>query len=134
MKKSLQDCILSSTITPWSSKRRRGCGVNIWRSRGCSVTFSGFPKTILFAPFERWWTKHSRSLRLVSSSCTRTPIGVPLYVFPHLARAVGPAAHARFSLPVDEAFRKEMIVWHFLGMMQGLYRARQASRRQVETR
>jgi hypothetical protein len=31
---------------------------------------------------------------------------------------------SRLSGPADEAFNREIVVFHFLGLMQGLYRAR----------
>ena len=32
--------------------------------------------------------------------------------------------HARFSARADEAFLREIIAWHFLGSMEGLFRSR----------
>lgn len=52
---------------------------------------------------------------------TRRLLGVPLYVFPQLLRAVKKAAVAKFTKPADEAFYREIIVWHFLGTIAGLF-------------
>jgi len=49
--------------------------------------------------------------------------GIPTYLFPQLARAFFNALKARFTQPRDEAFYREIIVWHFLGMMRGLAQA-----------
>ena len=49
---------------------------------------------------------------------------VPLYVFPQLLRAVGRMLSGRLTKPADEAFHREIIVAHFLGLIQGLYRSR----------
>lgn len=48
--------------------------------------------------------------------------GVPLYLFPQLARAVWKSLVMRLTHSADEAFRQEMIVWHFMGLMRGLSR------------
>ena len=75
--------------------------------------------------FRRWRFQTSRNIaqsRGVAGS--RRVLGVPLYLFPQLARACGNAFRAHFSEPQDEAFNREIIVWHFLGLMQGLVRSR----------
>lgn len=46
--------------------------------------------------------------------------GVPLYLFAQLARAAWASLAMRLTHPADEAFRQEMIVWHFMGLMRGL--------------
>lgn len=51
--------------------------------------------------------------------------GVPLYLFPQLLRAAALTIQMHLTRPADEAFRQEMIVWHFLGLIRGL-RQRQA--------
>lgn len=48
--------------------------------------------------------------------------GVPMYLVPQLLRAVGSSMAKRMTRPDDEAFRQEMIVWHFLGLIRGLFR------------
>lgn len=50
----------------------------------------------------------------------RRVFGIPLYLFPQLLRASMNAFSTRFTLPADEAFYRELIVWHFLGLMRGL--------------
>ena len=52
----------------------------------------------------------------------RQVAGVPLYLFPQLARAAWHSMTMRITRPADEAFRQEMIVWHFLGLIRGLAR------------
>lgn len=46
--------------------------------------------------------------------------GVPLYLFPQLLRAIALTVKMHLTRPADEAFRQEMIVWHFLGLIKGL--------------
>ena len=47
-----------------------------------------------------------------------------LLVSPQLIYAVMRMAWGRLTQPRDEAFNCEIIVFHFLGLIQGLYRAR----------
>jgi glycosyltransferase involved in cell wall biosynthesis len=73
--------------------------------------------------FRRW--RHQCSLNEAASwpqATGRQLRGVPLYLFPQLARAVWRSLAMRLTRPPDEAFRQEMIVWHFLGLMRGLSR------------
>jgi glycosyltransferase involved in cell wall biosynthesis len=49
---------------------------------------------------------------------------IPLFVFPQLMRAVLRMAWGHLTKPRDEAFSREIIVFHFLGLIHGLYRAR----------
>jgi glycosyltransferase involved in cell wall biosynthesis len=49
---------------------------------------------------------------------------IPLYVYSQLVTAVARMVWGHVSQPKDEAFNREMVVCHFLGMMQGLYRSR----------
>jgi hypothetical protein len=57
----------------------------------------------------------------------RRLLGIPRYLFPDLARAVWNAIRARLTAPADEAFNREMIVWHFLGVISGLRRRQRAA-------
>ena len=52
----------------------------------------------------------------------RRLFGIPRYLFPQLVRAAWNAIRARLTAPADEAFNREMIVWHFLGVISGLRR------------
>jgi len=54
----------------------------------------------------------------------RRLLNIPLYVFPQFLRAIGRMAWGHLTQPRDEAFNREIIVFHFLGLIQGLYRAR----------
>jgi len=51
-------------------------------------------------------------------------LGIPLYLFPQLIRASWQAVRAKFLYASDEAFFREMIIWHFLGTIRGLYTTR----------
>jgi len=78
----------------------------------------------------RKW-RYQTSLNIARSrglSGKRHLLGIPLYVFPQLIRAIKNAIVARFTGPEDEAFNREMIVWHFIGTMRGLYQTRSCGR------
>ena len=75
--------------------------------------------------FRRWRFQTSRNIaqsRGVAGE--RRFLGIPRYLFPQFARAVMNAVKARMTQPEDEAFHREIIVWHFLGVMHGLLRNR----------
>ena len=70
----------------------------------------------------RWRFQSSRNLAITKGfPGTRRLFNIPLYLFGQLARAALRAATGRFTLPADEAFYREMILFHFLGTMQGLF-------------
>jgi glycosyltransferase involved in cell wall biosynthesis len=102
-------------------------------ARGASVMFfadakvhhrvEGFRVTKRY--FRRWRFQTSRNIaqsRGVPGE--RRLFGIPWYLFPQVARAGMNAVKARFTQPEDEAFHREIIVWHFLGLMHGLLRNR----------
>ena len=77
------------------------------------------------AYFRRWRFQNSRNIahsRGVPG--IRRFMGIPLYIFPQLLRAIMRAGVARIMLPADEAFQREIIVWHFLGLITGLFDTR----------
>lgn len=55
---------------------------------------------------------------------SRRIFNIPLYVFPQLFRATARMVSAKISSSADDAFNREIIVWHFLGLIRGLYRSR----------
>lgn len=71
--------------------------------------------------FRRWRFQASRN---IAQTCEipggRGIIGVPFYFIPQLIRAVIKALKGRFWLAEDQAFHQEIIVWHFMGMINGL--------------
>lgn len=69
--------------------------------------------------FRRWRYQCSRNEAVALPAAGRRIAGVPLYLLPQLARAAWKAATMRLTHPADEAFRQEMIVWHFLGLVRG---------------
>lgn len=74
--------------------------------------------------FRRWRYQSSRNIAQSKGvSGKRRLMGIPLYMFPQLMRAMTRALVARVTLPADEAFYKEILVWHFLGFMAGLRQA-----------
>lgn len=75
--------------------------------------------------FRRWRFQTSRNIaQSKAMTGERRLLNIPLYVFPQFLRAVARMLWGYVSQPRDEAFNREIVVCHFLGMMQGLYRAR----------
>jgi len=75
--------------------------------------------------FRRWRFQTSRNIAQSRGLAgERRIFNVPLYVFPQLVRAIMRMVWGHLTLPRDEAFNREIVVFHFLGLMQGLYRAR----------
>lgn len=75
--------------------------------------------------FRRWRFQTSRNIaQSRGTQGDRRLFNVPLYVYPQLLRAIGRMLWSRLTLPADEAFNREIVVFHFLGLMQGLYRSR----------
>lgn len=75
--------------------------------------------------FRRWRYQTSRNLaEHLGFPGERRLLGIPLYLFGQSARAILRALLARFSAPADEAFLREIIAWHFLGSIEGLWRGR----------
>lgn len=54
----------------------------------------------------------------------RRLFNIPLYVFGQFARALARMLWGHLTQPRDEAFNREIIVCHFLGLMHGLYQSR----------
>ena len=75
--------------------------------------------------FRRWRFETSRNIAQSRGlSGERRIFNIPLYVFPQLLRAIGRMVSGHFTEQRDEAFNREIVVFHFLGLMQGLFRSR----------
>ena len=75
--------------------------------------------------FRRWRFQTSRNIAQSRGLAgERRFFNIPLFVFPQFARAVGRTLWGHLTKPRDEAFHREILVFHFLGLMHGLYRAR----------
>ncbi|CAH1087205.1 glycosyltransferase [Candidatus Nitrotoga sp. 1052] len=75
--------------------------------------------------FRRW--RFQTSLNIAQSrglAGERRLFNIPLYVLPQFMRAMARMLWGHMTQPLDEAFNREMVVCHFLGLMQGLYRSR----------
>jgi GT2 family glycosyltransferase len=75
--------------------------------------------------FRRWRFQTSRNIaqsRGVSGQ--RRLFNIPVYVFPQFLRAVARMLWGHLTQPKDEAFNREIVVFHFMGLMQGLFRSR----------
>lgn len=77
------------------------------------------------AYIRRWRRQTSRNLALSKGMPgNRRIFNIPLYLFPQFLRAVWRMIEARFGAPADEAFNREIIVFHFIGTFEGLIKAR----------
>lgn len=75
--------------------------------------------------FRRWRLQTSRNIvQSQGLSGKRRLFNIPFYVFPQFLRAVGRMIWGHLTQPRDEAFNREIVVFHFLGLMHGLFRAR----------
>ena len=75
--------------------------------------------------FRRWRFQTSRNIAQSRGHVgDRRLFNIPLYVFPQLMRAIMRMIWGKLTQPRDEAFNREIVVFHFLGLMQGLYRSR----------
>ncbi len=70
--------------------------------------------------FRRWRYQCSRNEALAAALPEgHRMFGVPRYLIMQLLRAAARTLSMTISRPADEAFRQEMIVWHFLGVIAG---------------
>lgn len=77
------------------------------------------------AYFRRWRFQTSRNIAQSRGLAgERRLLNIPLFVFPQFLRAVRRMVWGHLTQPRDEAFNREIVVFHFLGLMQGLFRAR----------
>lgn len=76
--------------------------------------------------FRRWRFETSRNIAQSNGlEGERRLLNIPLFVFPQLLRAVARMLWGHLTQPKDEAFNREIVVCHFLGLMLGLYHSRQ---------
>lgn len=81
------------------------------------------------AYIRRWRRQTSRNLALSKGlPGSRRIFNIPLYLFPQFLRAVWRMVGARLAAPADEAFNREIIVFHFIGTFEGLFKARTSPR------
>jgi len=74
------------------------------------------------AYMRRWRYQTSRNLALSTPvKGERRFFNVPLYMYPQLLRAMGRTVYGYLFKSADEAFYREIIMWHFLGFIRGLY-------------
>ena len=73
-----------------------------------------------------WRFQTSRNLAISKGlPGTRRVFNIPLYLFLQFLRALTRAFVGRLTQPRDEAFNREIVVFHFLGTFQGLWQMRQ---------
>lgn len=72
--------------------------------------------------FRSWRYQTSRNLAHVRGMPgERRLLGIPLYLGPQTVRAGWNWLSAKLTAPADEAFQREIILFHFLGTLRGLY-------------
>lgn len=75
--------------------------------------------------FRKWRLQTSRNIAVSRGvPGERRVFNIPLFLIPQFVRAVARALTAKFSQPADEAFNREIVVCHFIGTFQGLWRTR----------
>jgi glycosyltransferase involved in cell wall biosynthesis len=75
--------------------------------------------------FRRWRYQTSRNLaQSQGMEGARRLFNVPLYVFPQALRALARMVWGHLTQPRDEAFNREIVVFHFLGLIRGLVSVR----------
>jgi GT2 family glycosyltransferase len=73
----------------------------------------------------RWRMQTSRNIVLARGlPGERRLFNIPLYLFPQIARALGRVVSGRLWQAADEAFQREMVLCHFIGVVQGLRQQR----------
>lgn len=71
--------------------------------------------------FRRWRYQSSRNIALSRDiPGSNRFFNIPLYLVPQLLRALAKALLGKFFLSADEAFHREIVVFHFLGTFAGL--------------
>jgi len=77
--------------------------------------------------FRKWRFQTSRNIAQSRGLAgERRLLNIPLYVFPQFLRAVARMLWGHLTQPRDEAFNREIVVCHFLGLMHGLFNSRRA--------
>ena len=77
--------------------------------------------------FRKWRFQTSRNIAQSRGLAgERRLLNIPIYVFPQFLRALGRMLWGHLTQPRDEAFNREIIVCHFLGLMHGLFNSRRA--------
>ena len=75
------------------------------------------------AYFRRWRYQGSKNLALSAPpEGSNRLMGIPLYLFAQLLGSILSTARTHITRPPDEAFRQEMIIWHFLGLITGTFK------------
>ncbi len=71
--------------------------------------------------FRRWRFQCSKNIAMTSSFAgTRTVFGIPFYLINQTIKAIITSIRYLITMPNDIAFRQEMIVWHFFGLIAGI--------------
>jgi len=71
--------------------------------------------------FRRWRYQSSKNIALTSKfEGAKKICNIPTYIIKQTVQAFFTACKSHFIDPADISFRKEMIVWHFFGIIAGL--------------
>ena len=71
--------------------------------------------------FRRWRFQCSKNIAMTSSfESSRCIFGIPLYLINQTTKTIVKSIYYLITMPQDIAFRQEMIVWHFWGLIAGI--------------
>lgn len=71
--------------------------------------------------FRRWRFQCSKNIAMTSSfESSRCIFGIPLYLINQTTKTIVKSFYYLITMPQDIAFRQEMIVWHFWGLIAGI--------------
>ena len=71
--------------------------------------------------FRRWRFQCSKNIAMTSSfESSRCIFGIPLYLINQTTKTIIKSFYYLITMPQDIAFRQEMIVWHFWGLIAGI--------------
>jgi len=74
--------------------------------------------------FRRWRFQCSKNIAMTSSfESSRCILGIPLYLINQTVGSIIKSFSYLITMPQDIAFRQEMIVWHFFGLIAGILRS-----------
>lgn len=106
-------------------ERILAAGLSAWFIGGARVHHKVEAFRLTKRYLRRWRYQSSRNIALSRGLAgERRVLGIPLFVFPQTARAAWRVVVGHLRCAPDEAFNREMVLCHFLGLIEGLYRRR----------
>lgn len=104
-------------------ERILGAGLRAWFIGGARVHHKVEAFRLTKRYLRRWRYQSSRNIALSRGLAgERRLLGVPLFVIPQTLRAAWRVLTGHLTSTPDEAFNREMVLCHFCGLIEGLYR------------